>query len=218
MVFVDEEGDLGKNPRWTGDEYKPNKTFGFGISVIKDPDKFAEVARHYQMKRGRVLRAKDLDKEEQTFYSAYARNSGGGFTGFYIDKTKDVPEGWNEQESRENIAFVLEEALDRTMPDLESEEVIVIVDKHSGYTAKRKGEPVDRVAELSGILSETHGKNVQMITSHTRNNPYVDHMQTADIIAHALFREVELSEPAMSEEAGIKTIRLGKETDIRKKR
>lgn len=217
-IFVDEEGDLGKYPNKIGDEYKPNKTFGFGISVTEDPDKFSEVSKHYQEERGRMLRAKNLEDDEKIFYAAFARRSGAKFKGFYIDKMEDTPEGWLEQESRENIAFLLEEALDQTLSEIKSKEVTVVVDQHSGYTAKRNGEDVDRVAELSEILSETHGKNVRMLTNRKKSDPYSDHMQTADIIAHALFEEVELGESAMSIEAGLKTIRVGKGTSIRKKR
>ena len=215
LITVDEVNDPGKlgvrdkkNP--------PTNTFGFGAAIVNSPDGFAMVSTSYKDQKDieKEFKAKKLDPEDRVPFADSIRKSGAETFGIYVDKTKDLPIGWDEQRGSDIMIGMIRTILDRKiLPAISSHRVTVVVDNHPGYHNKKEGNLIEAMSEP---LSNAHNKEIRCRTGGKKGDEYSAHLQTTDAVAHALHRSVELNKPDMTIAMGQKIIRLGEDDDIRR--
>lgn len=217
LIVADEIGDLGKEPKKIGKIYAPSKVLGFGISVVFDPDKYADIALSYKKEkdiRGE-MKARKMDNIEKIEVAAEIRKSGAETSGHYIDKTKDTPIGWKEQKGADSLVGLLLNALESTISKVDSKKIVVVVDRHNAYYGKN-GESLAEA--MSEELSRRCGKEVFCVIGRgSKSDWYSDHIQTNDVVSNAILERKERHNPLVALVMRQKQRRLGKNDDIRRK-
>jgi len=214
LVLVDEIGDHSKRP-----VKGSSKVFGFGVSIVTKPNSFAEVSGSYKELKGisRELKARKIKTpDDKDIVAGGIKESGARTYGMFVDKTKDVPEGWTDQSGEDVQIGMLYETLNIVISHIISDKIIVIVDKNKAYNERDERER-NIVEAMSEPLSRDHRKNVDCMTSGIRTGIYKSHMETNDIVAHALFESAEQDDHRLSEKAGMELIRFGSNDSVRKR-
>jgi len=210
-VYVDDIGNHGKSPQGSG-----NRQFGFGVAVVKDPDKYSDVSAQY--KKGKKIDGEFKAKEvkplrEKLSLGHGIRKSGAKTYGYYVDKKKDTPDGWEQNGSKRQTGM-LHKSLDLTLSKIGEKNVSVLIDQNTAYKNGKK------VNEMSELLSEKHDKDVECKIWKDRDGegkklPPNPHMETTDVVSHAIQERVEEHSPWMSLAMGQKLKRLDENESIK---
>jgi len=219
LVTADEVGDLGKKAKWNGTEYKPSKIFGFGLSIINDMDKFAEISSSYKKERGieGEFKAKKRTAFEKMILAFKIHMSGAKTYGVYVDKTKDRPKGWKRQNGLDIQMGTLKRALGEVLSEVESERITIAVDDERIYHEEDEdgNEIRDIIGDLSEQLSREHNKNITCITVGEEDDEFFKQMETNDLVANAIYDREEKDRSLPSLLMDQKLIRLGKRDSIK---
>jgi len=210
-IFVDEVGDLSKTVKKGS-----SKIFGYGTSVVKNLDKYAQVSKDHK-KKGNVkgeVKVRNMSQWQKISYSFRIRLSGAKTSGVYVDKRKDTPKGWIEQSGRDAQIGMLRKTLDLTLSKIKAKDVTIIVDDHQTY---HEADGTNLVENMENGLKKRHGKNISIRTGGSKSDPYRDHMQTNDATPHSIMQCKEEQSPWMSIVMGQKLKRLDKNDDIENK-
>ena len=165
LVLVDEIGDHSKRPKKGS-----SKVFGFGISVLRKLDDFAEVSRLYKELKGisGELKARKISAPgDKDYVAGGIRESGARTFGIFIDKTKDVPEGWADQSGEDVQIGMLYETLNVIISGIVSNKIVVVVDKNKAYN-EIDGKGRNIVEAMSESFSKCHNKSVDCMVSGIR--------------------------------------------------
>jgi len=214
LILVDETGDHSKRPKRGS-----SKTFGFGVSILSELNSFAEASRSYKELKGikGELKARKIrTPEDKGLVAGIIGESGARTHGIFVDKTKDVPEGWADQSGEEVQIGMLHETLNIVISSIASTRITVVVDRNKAYKEMdEKGRNI--VEAMSEHLSGHHNKNVDCMISGIRTGIYRSHMETNDIVAHALFESAEYGDHTLSGNMNMEFMRLGSNDNIRKR-
>jgi hypothetical protein len=212
-VLIDEVNDPGKIDETEND--KSVRTFGYGIAILHDPDRFKAVSEAYKKWKGikKELKLRKVsDPGEKNLIAEFVRISGAELFGTYFDKTKDLPDGYYNQDGSDNIIGMLYGTLEMVLPKIPFDYIEVIVDHHPAYD--KEGFDIGR---MSRLLSETFTKTVNCRVGRKKSDTYSLHLQTADAVSHAVHRFAELGIADMSSAMGQKIVRLGRNDSIRRR-
>jgi len=216
FVFVDEEGDLGREARKNGKKWDPSKTFGFGLSVVneKDIEVFGNISSLYKERKGITgeFKARKAESSAKIMMGLKIRIIGAKTYGVYVDKIKDRPKGWNDERTDGSDLQIemLYQAINSVMTETRSDKVTVIIDYHTAY-GQKKGD--NKVTAMSEPISEKNGKEVVCEIATRR---YRSQMETNDVVVHAIHDRKQDHSPWASLVMGQRIIRLDKNNDLRK--
>lgn len=215
LITADEVGDLGKRAKFNGRGYRPSKIFGFGISIVQSPERFAEITEMHKKRKN--IKGEFKARKRSTFEKAVLafkiRISGARTYGIYIDKMKDVPKEWIEQCGSDFQIRMLWHILNMMIPRIRSDKIIVIVDDEGLYHDKNG---IDLVEAMSNDLSRNHGTDVRCRTVGEESDEYFPQMETNDLVARALYDRKESKSPWASVIMGQRIVRLGANDSIEK--
>jgi len=217
LIFVDEVNDPGK-VLTKRKKKSATKTFGYGVAMVKDTDQgsFKTISESWKTLKGidGEFKLRDIkDVEDKVLIAECIGLTETKTFGYYIDKTEDVPEGFEDQGGTDVMIGMLHKMLDMVISDARSENVTVVVDDHSSY---HDGE-ADSVRALSKLLSTDHNRNVSIRTGGKKNDEYSLHLQTTDAVSHALHRKVEFGYSDMADAMKQIIIKLDKGYNIRRR-
>ena len=216
LIFADEVNDPGKIEGSDRKKKSSTATFGYGVAVVEDGETFKGVSESYKILKGinkELNLRKVTNAEDKVLIAEGVGISKAKTSGIYIDKTKDLPEGYYDQNGTDVMLGMLHRVLDITIPEVNSEHITVIVDDHSSY----HDGAINHVEALSEPLSADHKKTVICRTGFKKKDAYSSHLQTTDAVSHALHRSAELGISDMSVAMKQKIIRLDKNDSIRRR-
>ena len=216
LILVDEVNDPGKIEGSDRKKKSSTTTFGYGLAVVEDRETFKGVSESYKKLRGikkELKLRKVTNVEEKVLIAEGVGISKAKTSGIYIDKTRDLPDGYYDQSGTDVMLGMLQRALDITISEVTSEHITVVVDDHSSYHSGS----TNYVEALSEPLSEEHRKTVMCRTGSKKKDAYASHLQTTDAVSHALHRSAELGISDMSVAMKQKIIRLDKNDSIRRR-
>ena len=196
MVVVDEFGDYSKTTKRNVDgRYSPKKSFGFGISVVKDESRFRDVSKTFKNEKNihTELKGRKNSVSEKKQLSKQIRRSGTKTYGYYVDKTKDVPEYWNSKDRSGAALSILKFSLKDIFKRIRSKDVEVVIDRHEIYRDKSKKEKNFDLAEnVVKEVGKESNKNVSVeIPSSRKKGRYGEILQTHDIVSNGIYEFVE---------------------------
>jgi hypothetical protein len=100
------------------------------------------------------------------------------------------------------------------MPKVESKKLIVVIDDREAYHGK---DGINYVENMSHELSKKYGKEIICITGKRKSDRYLDHIQTNDVVAHAIHDRKETHNPFASLVMRQKIQRVGKNDSIKRR-
>ena len=215
-IIIDEIGEVGKKPkRIKGKIYEPTKTYGFGFSIIKNPDKFSKVRENFDYKNpdtaGKGTRKLKDHKKIELAHDI--RISGAKTHGTSFDKMNRPPKGWSQIGKDVQIGM-LQKTIDHALSKTKCSKVTIVVEDHNSYH-----ENGINVAEsMSEYYGKKYRKNVTMITAKKSDKVYSKHLAANDAVAHATFLKEERKEPKMSYAMGQKVKKYDRRDSIIRKR
>jgi|GEM_PF-2793117 len=217
IIIIDEIGDLGKKAKKVGKVCSPSKVFGFGVSILENHDKYAKVSALYKEEKGisGELKARKMETIDRIEFAYKIRKSGAKTFASYIDKTKDIPHGWKELDGSDIQIGLLRLTLDEILPRIKSEKITVVVDDHTAYHDEKSRK--NYVEDMSETLSRKYGKDIECVTCYRKADKYSNHLQTNDVVSHAIHERKEEHSPWASIAMGQKMRRVGKRDKIEKR-
>jgi len=217
VIVADEVNDPGKFDKNRSKKNPPARTFGIGVSIVRDLNGFADITRSFKIKKG--IRGEFKARKRTTFEKIIlgwkVRRNGAKMYGFYVDKARDVPEGWNEQKGTDIQIGMLQEILDRMIPKTRSGNVRVVVDDQEIFTDKKTGRNI--VEDMSASLSDKHNRKIRCTTAGKESDEFFGLVETNDLVTNAINDRMELGKPWASFVMGQKIIRLGNKDSIRRR-
>jgi hypothetical protein len=204
LILADDQGNLSKGVLKEGD----TKTFGYGMAIVKDREKFRDVSVSYKAENNikRELKARKVERSDKEKISEKIGESGSKTYGIYIDKTRGTPKGWREEESSDAMVGILRKSLEIVLRDVPEDEVLIVVDDHSAFDKLGK----NYIEDVSKSLSKSFKKDIQCESSGSKRDDFANHMETVEFVARALSENKENGEPYMSDKMNQKVIRLDK--------
>ena len=203
-IFVDETGDMGKEPVWIGNRYSPSRVFAYGISIVKDPDGFSEISKDIRKK------ARDMEPWERDMIAAGVRKNKAKTYAVYIDKFKDVPRVWEDATGSDLQNSLLLYAVEYSLKKVKTNKITVVVDHHSAY-----GRYGESITSLSAPLSEKYKRDIECVMCGKRGGKYRDHLKSQDVVTYAVYDSKENGNLKTSRILKQKTNRLGKRHDLK---
>ena len=216
IIIVDEIGDLGKTALKDEERgtYRPSKIFGYGLVVAEDLDVIGDLAVDFKKLKNITgeLKARDRTDEDKMLLAVQIRKTGAKMFGTYLDKERDIPEGWTSQKGSNAMLGFLEISLYDTLGRMSADNLKVILDRHEAYGDGRV------LKIISDRLRANCGKKVKIEQYRSSSGEYANVLQAIDIVPHAMFLWIERNDDRISKELDMTVTRMGSERNMKFKR
>lgn len=211
-LIVDEVGDMGSEPKICMDgAWRPSKTFGFGVFVTKHRGLLDIVMRRYREKKGlEEVKGANVPSGSRARLGFWMKLLGKTY-GYYVDKTKDRPDGWDEQRGPWRHTGTLETILDRTITLCEDEKIHVIIDDNTAFHGGHEGV----LENITERLRQKHGKDISISYSDSKDEKDRDSLQAAELAARSLYEKMEDENGSFAKNLGMSIERLGEGDSVR---
>ena len=207
-IIVDEYGDYGEVPKkQPNGKYRPTKTVGFGVSVIRNKSAYLDIyddIRRVSGAKGEMKGAKVKDPMRRREISKKIQNSGALTYGYNIDKDRsDIPKYWHSVKSNnERVVRTLGSTMEHVLDKRRMNEATVIIDRHDAYkdcSKKLNATVIPKNWDLAKkvVKDVADKKNMKIkvsIVSSGANNDYAHLIQVNDFVTNSVYRHTELGD------------------------
>jgi len=185
----------GIKTKKANNKYVPSKTMGFVISVVRDAKKFIDVFKNFMNEFGisYELKGRKRSVDEKKRLAKDIHRSKTKIFGYFVDKTKDVPDCWNSKNRSDAATSLLKYSVKEVVKKVDNKDCEVVIDRHEIYRDKSKKEKNYDLAEktVKEIAVELN-KNIDVVVPSSRKRTrYGDLLQTHDIVTNGVFEKVE---------------------------
>lgn len=198
-IVVDEFGDVAKDH--VSKTKVRSRTYGLGISVVNDKDKFIKVSQNIKKEMGvkdelKGRKVKGVHKEQAV---RQIHDIGTKTYGFYIDKDKkDNPVYWGTKDRQYPALITLQQSLRKVIDKRKMGNVHVVVDKSELYRDKtymKNGKPVknQKLGEFAvkTVLQEKGIETTPDFHSSRNDDESGKMLQTNDIVTNSIWEHTE---------------------------
>lgn len=205
-VIVDEYGDYGMPPKKNQNGlYRPTKSVGMGVSVLKNKKDFLEVydmvkTRRPDMKELKGARIKNPD--DRAYITEQIRKKGVKTYGYNIDKTKrDSPDFLKSAKTdNEKALKTLECTMEHVLDKRRMNGASILIDRHTAYVDSAKkdvnGRKIGNYDVANKIIQRVADKKHMKVKVYVRpsSNSKQDYgklLQVNDFVTNSVYRHTE---------------------------
>lgn len=202
IIVIDEFGN-------TGNSMEKERRFGFGVSVVNNPESFIRISQKLREKHNtEEYKANKATIPERVDISKKIHKTGTDCYSCYINKDADMPQGFRSDKKYSRIDGMLGYTLDKTLP--KKGNIFVMIDYNNQYKGRTKVESICK--SRSNDNRTVRGTYFNSVG----DGKFSDLIQTHDYVSNAARSNLELNEPARSTILKMKFIRATKDDEFDK--